>query len=113
MQMYGGKTMNLMVSSMIETGIVLVFALVCVFIVFVIVTLLCKVFVKFRSAEENEVNSMFEVVEDGDLYYVVYHKLTNVMYTVSGNGEFTVMVNVKGEPLIYSKEDYAYLEDTK
>lgn len=56
---------------------------------------------------------MFEVVEDGDLYYVVYHKLTNVMYTVSDNGEFTVMVNVKGEPLIYSKEDYPYLEDTK
>lgn len=105
--------MNLMVSSMIETGIVLVFALVCVFIIFVIVSLFCKVFVKFRSAEENEVNSMFEVVEDGDLYYVVYHKLTNVMYTVSSNGEFTIMVNVKGEPLIYSKEDYPYLEDTK
>lgn len=106
--------MNLMVSSMIETGIVLVFALVCVFIVFVIITLLCKVFVKFRSAEENEANSMFEVVEDGgDLYYVVYHRLTNVMYTISGNGEFTVMVDANGEPLIYSKEDYPYLEDTK
>jgi len=105
--------MNLMVNSMIETAIVLVFALVCVFIIFVVVSLFCKVFVKFRSAEENEVNSMFEVVEDGDLYYVVYHKLTNVMYTVSGNGEFTFMVNAKGEPLIYSKEDYAYLEDAK
>jgi len=105
--------MNLMVSSMIETGIVLVFALVCVFIIFVIVSLFCKVFVKFRNAEEAEVNSMFEVVEDGDLYYVVYHRLTNVMYTVSDNGEFTVMVNVKGEPLIYSKEDYPYLEDSK
>ena len=35
--------MNLMVSSMIETGIVLVFALVCVFIIFVIVSLFCKV----------------------------------------------------------------------
>lgn len=106
--------MNLMVSSMIETGIVLVFALVCVFIIFVVVSFFCKVFVKFRSAKENETNSMFEVVEDGgDLYYVVYHKLTNVMYTVSGNGEFTVMVDTNGEPLIYSKEDYAYLEDTK
>ena len=105
--------MNLMVSSMIETDIVLVFAIVCVFIIFVVVSLFCKVFVKFRSAEENEVNSMFEVVEDGDLYYVVYHRLTNVMYAVSGNGEFTVMANVKGEPLIYSKEDYPYLEDTK
>lgn len=99
--------MNLMVSSMIETGIVIVFAVACVFIIF------CKVFVKFINAEEAEANSMFEVVEYGDLYYVVYHKLTNVMYTVSGNGEFTVMVNVKGEPLIYSKEDYPYLEDTK
>ena len=105
--------MNLMVSSMIETGIVLVFALVCVFIIFVVVSLFCKVFVKFKSAEENKVNSMFEVVEDGDLYYVVYHRLTNVMYTISGNGEFTVMVNAKGEPLIYSKEDYPYLEDSK
>lgn len=106
--------MNLMVSSMIETGIVLVFAVVCVFIIFVVVSLFCKVFVKFRSAEEAEANSMFEVVENGgDLYYVVYHKLTNVMYTVSGNGEFTVMVDANGEPLIYSKEDYAYLEDTK
>ena len=106
--------MNLMVSSMIETGIVLVFALVCVFIIFVVVSLFCKVFVKFRSAKENEANSMFEVVEDGgDLYYVVYHKLTNVMYTVSSNGEFTVMVDANGEPLIYSKEDYLYLEDTK
>jgi len=112
MQMYGGKTMNL-ISSMIETGIVLVFALVCVLIIFVIVSLFCKVFVKFRSAEENEANSMFEVVEDGDLYYVVYHRLTNVMYTVSGNGEFTVMVDANGEPLIYSKEDYPYLEDSK
>lgn len=98
--------MNLMVSSMIETGIVLVFALVCIFIVFVIVTLLCKFFVNFRSAEEAEANSMFEVVEDGDLYYVVYHKLTNVMYAVSGNGEFTLMVDVFGKPLKYSKEDY-------
>ena len=105
--------MNLKLSSMIETGIVLVFALVCIFIVFVVVSLFCKVFVKFRSAEEAEANSMFEVVEDGDLYYVVYHRLTNFMYTVSDNGEFTVMVNVKGEPLIYSKEDYPYLEDTK
>ena len=63
----GGKTMNLMVSSMIETGIVLVFAVACVFIIFVIVSLFCKVFVKFRSAkenEENEVNSMFEVDRD-------------------------------------------------
>lgn len=105
--------MNHMVSSMIETAIVLVFALVCVFVILVVASLFCKFFAKFRSAEEAEeveeaeANSMFEVVEDDDLYYVVYHKLTNVMYTVSGNGEFTVMVNVKGEPLIYSKEDYA------
>lgn len=105
--------MNLMVSSMIETGIVLVFALVCAFIIFVVVSLFCKFFAKFRSAEEAEANSMFEVVEDGDLYYVVYHKLTNVMYTVSGNGEFTLMVDVFGKPLKYSKEDYLYLEDTK
>lgn len=106
--------MNLMVSSMIETGIVLIFAVICTMVIFVIVKFLCKFSAKYKSAREAEVNSMFEVVEDGgDLYYVVYHKLTNVMYTVSGNGEFTVMVNVKGEPLIYSKEDYPYLEDTK
>ena len=105
--------MNLMVSSMIETGIVLVFAIICTMVIFVIVKFLCKFSAKYKSAREAEANSMFEVVEDGDLYYVVYHKLTNVMYTVSGNGEFTVMVDANGEPLIYSKEDYPYLEDTK
>lgn len=35
--------MNLMANSMIETGIVLVFALVCVFIIFVVVSLFCEV----------------------------------------------------------------------
>ena len=105
--------MNLMVSSMIETGIVLVFALVCVLIIFVVVSLFCKFLAKFRNTEEAEANSMFEVVEDGDLYYVVYHKLTDVMYTVSSNGEFTLIVDEFGRPLRYSKEDYPYLEDAK
>ena len=38
----------------------------------------------------------------GPLYhYVVYQKNTKVMYTVSKDGEFTLLVNEDGKPLIY------------
>lgn len=52
--------------------------------------------------------SSFLIVEDGVDYDIVYHKETKVMYTVSGGqynrGNFTVMVNADGTPMIY-KED--------
>ena len=52
--------------------------------------------------------SSFLIVEDGVNYDIVYHKETKVMYIVSGGeynkGNFTVMVNADGTPMIY-KED--------
>ena len=49
-------------------------------------------------------SDMFVTVSYGiaPLYhYVVYQKNTKVMYTVSKDGEFTLLVNEDGKPLIY------------
>lgn len=52
--------------------------------------------------------SSFLIVEDGVNYDIVYHKETKVMYIVScgqyNRGDFTVMVNADGTPMVY-KED--------
>ena len=49
-------------------------------------------------------SDMFVTVSHGivPLYYdVVYQKNTKVMYVVSKDGEFTLLVNEDGKPLIY------------
>lgn len=49
-------------------------------------------------------SDMFVTVSYGiaPLYhYVVYQKNTKVMYAVSKDGEFTLLVNEDGKPLIY------------
>ena len=52
--------------------------------------------------------SMFVLIEDGDIYKIVYHRETKVMYVISNAlyncGNFTVMVDEEGKPLLY-KED--------
>lgn len=52
--------------------------------------------------------SSFLIVEYGVNYDIVYHKETKVMYVVSdgeyNRGNFTVMVNADGTPMVY-KED--------
>lgn len=52
--------------------------------------------------------SSFLIVEYGVNYDIVYHKETKVMYIVSdgeyNRGNFTVMVNADGTPMLY-KED--------
>lgn len=50
--------------------------------------------------------SAFLVVEHNTLwdYAIVYHKETKVMYSVSTYGEFTVLVNPDGTPLLYAEE---------
>ena len=49
--------------------------------------------------------SMFVIIEETGIYYVVYHKDTKVMYTVShggyNSGNFTLLVNQDGTPLLY------------
>ena len=53
-----------------------------------------------------ETKSMFVQVEDGDIFDVVYHRETKVMYSVSNavynRGNMTLLVNADGTPMIYS-----------
>lgn len=57
-----------------------------------------------------DTSSMFVVVEhdlhNGYHYSVVYHKETKVMYTLDNYNHFTVMVDVEGNPLLYSEDLY-------
>jgi hypothetical protein len=49
--------------------------------------------------------SMFVQIENGFTWDVCYHRDTRVMYVVSkgqyNKGEFTLMVDAEGEPLLY------------
>ena len=49
--------------------------------------------------------SMFIKVENGNVYNIVYHKNTKVMYAISnsgyGSGVFTVLLNADGTPMLY------------
>lgn len=53
-------------------------------------------------------NNVFEQVGYGEDYIIVYHKQTKVMYVVSAEyrnrGNFTVLVNPDGTPMIYKAE---------
>ena len=55
--------------------------------------------------EEVSRNSSFIIVEDGASYYVVYHKDTKVMYTLSAGGyncgSFCLLVNADGTPMVW------------
>lgn len=55
--------------------------------------------------EETSETSMFVTVEKTFEWEVVYHKTTKVMYVVSNGssnyGDFTVLVNADGTPMIY------------
>ncbi len=52
--------------------------------------------------------SMFVIIEQNINYYVVYHKETKVMYTISHGGynagNFTLLVNADGSPMTYKEE---------
>lgn len=53
-------------------------------------------------------NNVFERVGYGEDYIIVYHKQTKVMYVVSAEyrnkGDFTLLVNPDGTPMIYKSE---------
>lgn len=53
-------------------------------------------------------NNVFEQVGYGENYIIVYHKQTKVMYVVSeeyrNEGDFTLLVNSDGTPMIYKAE---------
>lgn len=53
-------------------------------------------------------NNVFERIGYGNSYDIVYHKQTKVMYVVSegeyNRGNFTLLVNPDGTPMIYKSE---------
>ena len=61
-------------------------------------------------ATEKEVSreSSFVIVEDNMGYYIVYHKDTKVMYTLSAGGyncgSFCLLVNADGTPMVWEGE---------
>ena len=69
---------------------------------------------KMDSVADSNVSneSMFIVVENGTNYKIVYHRDTKVMYVISlgphNSGDFTVMVDKYGKPLLYQEDQ----EDT-
>lgn len=81
-----------------------------------ILIFMCMIFVLGFSGcdktdEATEDKSMFVFIETNTLskpFAVVYHKETKVMYAVSGgsynSGQFTLLVNPDGTPMIYEEE---------
>lgn len=71
------------------------------------VTILCGCsFAKVETADTVQENtSMFVLVEECYAWEIVYHKDTKVMYSVSNGrynlGNFTVLVNADGSPMLY------------
>ena len=65
---------------------------------------------KMKSVKDLDVSneSMFVIVEEGKSYTIVYHRDTKVMYAISdysyNSGNFTVMVDKDGKPLLYQKD---------
>ena len=61
-----------------------------------------------EKSENQQEASMFVQIEQTNIWKVVYHKETKVMYAVSSggfnSGNFTVLVNPDGTPMIYKEE---------
>lgn len=57
------------------------------------------------ETDKSDDSSMFTRIERTDLWMIVYHKETKVMYAVSYShynyGNFTLLVNPDGSPMIY------------
>lgn len=59
-----------------------------------------------KAPQQSEI-SMFVKVESTDWFNIVYHRETKVMYAVStggyDGGNFTLLVNADGSPMIYDE----------
>lgn len=78
----------------------------------IIAIILCSVLLvgckKIEKVDDfNDDKSMFILIEETSLYCVMYHKNTRVMYAVSRGGynagDFTLLVNPDGSPMIYEE----------
>lgn len=83
----------------------------CMFIAFIVA--LCIIFTGCSSNPTEskvieEEPSMFVVIESSSAWCVVYHRETKVMYAVSKGyynlGNFTLLVNADGTPMLYEGE---------
>ena len=81
---------------------------------FLIITILalfglCSCIPAEAKQEETATTSMFVCLETSSAWKVVYHKNTKVMYAVSyssyNRGNFTLLVNSDGTPMIYGGND--------
>lgn len=81
----------------------------------VIAIILCVLLIYFATnvpnsaskLHDDNISSRFTKIESSNLHYsfdVVYDNETKVMYTVSTKGEFTVLINADGTPLLYEGE---------
>lgn len=82
--------------------------LILIFMFLIIFTILISMtsYGKKKESENNTNDKLFETVQ-GDgivLYRIVYNKQTRVMYAVSSYGEFIVLVNRNGTPMIWEKD---------
>lgn len=60
-----------------------------------------------EKSENQQESSMFVQIEQTNIWKIVYHKETKVMYTVAigmyNSGDFTLLVNPDGTPMIYKE----------
>lgn len=60
-----------------------------------------------EEAKGKNTPSMFVCVEQAGAWLIVYHRDTKVMYAISrygsGSGEFTLLVNADGTPMLWEK----------
>lgn len=72
----------------------------------VILTLSLCACSKVESKADSDKPSMFVKIEKASGWLVVYHRDTKVMYVVSNGGynvgDFTVLLNPDGTPMLYS-----------
>lgn len=79
-------------------------------VIAIVVVILMSSCAKVESAEDSKKTaSMFVEVENSFNWSVVYHRDTGVMYVVScggyNAGDFTMLVNADGTPMIYKGGD--------
>lgn len=79
---------------------------------FITTILLCATLLSLSSCSQTVIQkvddkgssvnlSCFVIVEDTKTWKVVYHRDTGVMYAVSKDGNFTVLVDENGWPLLH------------
>lgn len=73
---------------------------------FILGYLFCRRNNRKNDIKQNE-TSMFVEIECTDIWKVVYHKETKVMYAISSSGDnygnFTLLVNADGSPMLWEE----------